>query len=57
MHDRLLVRLCNVGSNHVSTHQKILSKSYTSQVKVEPHLEESVELQPIWKIPKRWQRN
>jgi hypothetical protein len=35
-----------------SKYQKILSKSYTSGVKTESHLEKNVDHQPIWGIPK-----
>jgi hypothetical protein len=35
-----------------SKHQKILSKSYTSGVKTESHLEKNVDHQPVWEIPK-----
>jgi hypothetical protein len=34
--------------------KKILSKSYTSGVKTESHLEKSVDHQPVWGIPKLW---
>jgi hypothetical protein len=35
-----------------SKYQKILSKSYTSGVKTESHLEQNVDRQPAWEIPK-----
>jgi hypothetical protein len=35
-----------------SKYQKILSKSYTSGVKTESHLEQNVNHQPVWEIPK-----
>jgi hypothetical protein len=31
--------------------KKILSKSYTSGVKTESHLEQNVDHQPVWEIP------
>jgi hypothetical protein len=34
-----------------SKYQKILSKSYTSGVKTESHLEQNVDHQPVWEIP------
>jgi hypothetical protein len=34
-----------------SKYQKILSKSYTSGVKTESHLEQNVDYQPVWEIP------
>jgi hypothetical protein len=37
-----------------SKYQKILSKSYTSGVKTESHLEKNVDHQPVWEIPKLW---
>jgi hypothetical protein len=35
-----------------SKYQNILSKSYTSRVKTESHLEQNVDHQPVWEIPK-----
>jgi hypothetical protein len=35
-----------------SKYQKILSKSYTSGVKTESHLEQNIDHQPGWGIPK-----
>jgi hypothetical protein len=35
-----------------SKYLKILSKSYTSGVKTELHLEKNVDHQPVWEIPK-----
>jgi hypothetical protein len=35
-----------------SKYQKIFSKSYTSGVKTEPHLEKNVDQQPFWEISK-----
>jgi hypothetical protein len=35
-----------------SKYQKILSSSYTSGVKTESHLEQNVDSQPVWEIPK-----
>jgi hypothetical protein len=33
-------------------YQKVLSKSYTSGVKTESHLEQNIDHQPVWEIPK-----
>jgi hypothetical protein len=35
-----------------SKYQKTLPKSYTSGVKTESHLEQNVNPQPVWEIPK-----
>jgi hypothetical protein len=35
-----------------SKYQKTLPKSYTSGVKTESHLEQNVDHQPVWEIPK-----
>jgi hypothetical protein len=37
---------------HTSKHQKVFSKSYTSEVKTESYLEQNVDRQPVWEIPK-----
>ncbi|MFT5669366.1 MAG: hypothetical protein ACI9WH_000178, partial [Glaciecola sp.] len=42
-------KLCNDALVNI---KKILSKSYTSGVKTESHLEKNVDHQPIWGIPK-----
>jgi hypothetical protein len=59
MHSSLFVRPykldlpCKVGESYVSTHQILgFNKPYTSGVKIESHLEQNVDHQPVWEIPK-----